>query len=205
MGVQKPGHDHPDNAFTAATEKIAADLAYVLGLPVPPVTLWDRGDGEPAPRWVAVSAWAFEQPLTWTQAEPALNAAQKAQLVRPASAIIPFETWIDAQDRQNGGNMLVGMDGAEIRGAWIDYAFALDHGWRGNNTVVSGVTPLYPPVGGVDLEVVKAVADDIAAIDNSTVEGIINRIPSPFLPRVVADNIIRNLLSRRAAVRALWP
>src|SRR5260221_12834623 len=55
LGVQKPGHDHPDNPNTAATEKIVADLAYHLRLPVPPATLSDRGAAAGAPRYVAVS------------------------------------------------------------------------------------------------------------------------------------------------------
>jgi hypothetical protein len=78
VGVQKPGRDGVTNPYTAATEKIIADLAHQLKLPVPPVTLWDRGQAAGAPRYVAVSAWAYENTLTWAQAEPGLDAAQKA-------------------------------------------------------------------------------------------------------------------------------
>jgi hypothetical protein len=125
---------------------------------------------------------------------------------RGLSCNIPFEVWIDAQDRQNNGNVLVSVElSGAILGAWIDYAFALDHTWRGNLGGACVVTPLYPPVGAVDNGMMKRVAEAIAGIDNATVEGIINRIPSSFLPRNVADNIIQNLLSRRTAVRALWP
>jgi hypothetical protein len=67
-GVQKPGHAAPSNPHTAATEKIVGDLAHQLRLPVPPVTLWDRGAVAAAPRFVAVSAWAFTDALTWGQA-----------------------------------------------------------------------------------------------------------------------------------------
>jgi hypothetical protein len=206
LGVQKPGHGRPSNIHTAATEKIVADLAAVIGLPIPPVTLWDRGAASGDPQYVAVSAWAFEQPLTWQQGEKSLDAVQRDQLIRPASSIIPFEAWISAQDRQNAGNVLITLDatGAAL-GAWIDYAFALDHGWKGNNNAACPVGPLYPPVGAADVRVMREVADEIAAIDNQTIEGIINRIPSSYLARGAADNIIANLISRRAAVRALWP
>jgi hypothetical protein len=77
--------------------------------------------------------------------------------------MIPFEVWIEAQDRQNAR------------------------------------------VGGPDIDMMKAVAGEITSIDNAVIQGIINRIPSTYLPRAVADNIIQTLLSRRAAVRALWP
>lgn len=205
LGVQKPGHGSPSNPHTAATEKIVADLAAVIGLPIPPVTLWDRGAGDP--QYVAVSAWAFEQPLTWQQGEKFLNPQERAHLVRAASAVLPFEAWISAQDRQNAGNVLITLDpGGQPMGAWIDYAFALDHSWRGNNHAACPVGALYPPLGAAaDGAVMKQVADEIVAIDNGTIEGIINRIPSSYLPRPVADNIITNLKSRRAVVRAVWP
>lgn len=206
IGVQKPGHGKPTNAHTAATEKIVADLAAVIGLPIPPVTLWDRGPASGNPQYVAVSAWAFEQALTWQQGEKSLNAQHRDQLMRPASAMVVFEAWIGAQDRQNAGNVLITLDATgEALGAWIDYTFALDHVWKGNNNAACALGPLYPPLGAANVPVMKEVTEEIEAIDNRTIEGIINRVPSSYLPRAVADNIIRNLISRRAAVRGLWP
>jgi hypothetical protein len=203
VGVQKPGVDGVTNPFTAATEKIVADLAYLLRLPVPPATLWDAGAGV-SPRYVMVSAWAFETTFTWKQAEPLLTADQKAALIPWASAMAPFECWIEAGDRQNEGNALVSVDNGNVLGAWIDYAFALDYAWKGNHMPVCQlIPPLYPPVGAAAAEVMKEVADKIASVENAAIEGIVNRIPSEYLPRPIADNIIRNLLSRRASVRAL--
>lgn len=204
IGVQKPGHGNPTNPQTAATEKIVADLAHHLGLPVPPVTLWDRGTSAPLPRLVAISAWAYTNAITWGQAEPGMTPPQRAALVPWASAMVPFECWISAADRQNPGNVLIGVDpSGEVLGAWIDYSFALDHIWKGNNMPQCHVPPMYPPVGAALQDAMIEVADRIVGIDNATVEGIINRIPSEYLPRPVADNIARNLLSRRAGVRAL--
>jgi hypothetical protein len=205
LGVQKPGHAHPTNPYTAATEKIVADLAAIIGLPIPPVTLWDRGSALGAPQYVAVSAWAFEQPLTWGQVQQSLNAQQRAQLIQPASAIIPFEAWICAQDRQNPGNMLVTVENETVLGAWIDYAFALDHVWKGNNNAACAVGPIYPPIGAADVNVMKQTADEIAAINSHAIEQIINRIPPSYLPHGVANSIISNLILRRTAVQAMWP
>jgi hypothetical protein len=204
LGVQKPGHDHPTNPHTAATEKIVADLAYQLGLPVPPLTLWDRGAPAGEPRRVAVSAWAYDNALQWDQAAPGLSAAQQDALRPWASAMVPFESWIAAQDRQNPGNVLVSTDtNGEILAAWIDYAFSLDHVWCGNHIVDCSIPQVYPPVGAPLPEIMKEVADTIVAMDNAIIEGIVNRIPVEYLPRAIADNIIRNLLTRRSSVRAL--
>lgn len=204
LGVQKPGKSGVSNPLTAGTEKIVADLAFHLRLPVPPLTLWDAG-ALASPRFVSISAWAFNSGLTWAQADPGLSAPQKAALVPWASAMAPFESWIDAQDRQNAGNMLVGIDGSgDVLGSWIDYSFALDYVWSGNHIPSCHVIPpIYPPVGAAAVDIMKEVAENIAAVDDAVIEGIVNRIPSDFLPRNVADNIIRNLLSRRASVRTL--
>jgi hypothetical protein len=140
VGVQKPGKVGVSNPHTPATEKIVADLARVIGLPIPPVTLWDRGAGND-PRYVAVSAWAFVSPLTWRQAEPMMIDEQKAALIPAASAMVPFEMWVGATDRQNNGNVLVDGDLAPVRGAWIDDAFSLEHVWKGNLAPATDVAP----------------------------------------------------------------
>ena len=203
-GVQKPGHDQPTNPFTAATEKIVADLAHCISLPVPPVTLWDRGAGA-VPQYVAVSAWAYDNVLTWGQAAGALSQAQSAQLLPWASAMLPFESWISATDRQNPGNVLVSLaPSGEILGAWIDYSFSLDYSWKGNHIQACNIPPLYPPVGAAVQADMIEVAERIKGMDNTAIEGIVNRIPIEYLPRGIADNILRNLLSRRDTVRALF-
>jgi hypothetical protein len=204
-GVQKPGIPNPWNPHRAATEKIVADLAFVLDLPVPPVTLWDRGPDAGEPRFVSVSAWAFEQPFTWRQIEAFLTREQLQQMVRPASAMIPFEEWVGATDRQNGGNVLVGFGpDDEAVGAWIDYGFSLHHVWRGNSSPDCSVRDMYPACGTPDKEAMKSSAERIAAVDRKTIEGIINRVPPDYLPAGVAENIRENLFLRQSAVHELW-
>ena len=58
----KPAFGGASNTPRAANERIAAELARPLGLPVPPVCLWTQpGTGA----LFGVSLWAFEQALTW--------------------------------------------------------------------------------------------------------------------------------------------
>lgn len=213
LGVQKPGPvDGPDpeytaprNPHTAATEKIVADLAFVLGLPIPPVILWDRGREASGERYVAVSAWAFQQPMSWRDAEPTLNAAQRSALVPQASAIVPFEIWIGATDRRNAGNVLISVDSLQqSRGAWIDYAYALGYGANGKSEDSRALVPLFPPVGGPNIEMMKAVADAIAALSDEVIDRVVSRIPSEYLPHGVAQSIMRGLLSRQPLVKELF-
>jgi hypothetical protein len=202
LGVQKPGRDGVTNPHTAATEKIIADLASAVGLPIPPVTLWDRGGAAGDPRFVAISAWAFSSALTWAQAETLLSAEQKLSLAGAASAVLPFEVWVSAQDRQNPGNMLVDGDliGNQARGAWIDYSFSLDYVWKGNLDVSTSVPPIYPPVGALDVSRAREAATAISEVDPATIESIVNRVPEDYLPKAAGQNIIRNLLARQAPV-----
>jgi hypothetical protein len=153
---------------------------------------------------VCISAWAFQQALQWGQAEAGVTQAQRDALLAWASAMMPFESWIGAQDRQNAGNMLVGMSPiGEIAGAWIDYAFSLDHTWKGGLVAGCAVLPLYPALGNPAAEMVKLVVDRISALDDAVIEGIVKRVPSEYLPQPVAVNVIRNLLARRADVTTL--
>jgi hypothetical protein len=118
--------------------------------------------------------------------------------------MIPFESWINAGDRQNAGNMLVGVNsrGGAV-GAWIDYAFSLDHVWKGNNIPNCQLPPMFPPVGKPLDDVMIEVADSILQLENGTIENIVNRVPVEYLPRAAADNIIRNLIARHTNVRTL--
>lgn len=205
LGVQKPGRDNPDNPYTAATEKIVADLAHLLGLPIPPACLFDSGEGS-TPRYVAISAWAYAAPLTWGQADALLTPVQKDSLRTEASAMIPFESWIAAEDRSNAGNVLVNVEAnSDVHGAWIDYAFSLDHVWKGNQGAPCNVGGMYPPVGAPINEFVTEVAQRIVALTDDSIQRVVNRIPSEYLPTAVGGNIVRNLLDRRAIVRRLFP
>lgn len=86
-GVAKPGRLIGDKCLRAMHEKIVSDLAYVLGLPVPPVILWDRGAGHDD-RYCAVSAWAFGGANEWPHVKGKLKPVQieAAKHVAGASA-----------------------------------------------------------------------------------------------------------------------
>jgi hypothetical protein len=119
--------------------------------------------------------------------------------------MLPFEAWISAEDRHNPGNVLIAVaQNGDILGAWIDYAFSLDLVWKGNLDVRCSVGGPYPPIPSApDAVIMKQVADCIANMEDAAIQGVVNRVPAEYLPRAAADNIVRNLLARRAGVRAL--
>jgi hypothetical protein len=131
-GIAKPGRKKPDNICRAAHEKIASDLAFELRLPVPPVVLWDMGEPADATRerYVAISAWAFPQPLPWGQGTAILTQQHTADASQVMSAIQAFETWISAGDRKadHALTYLPAQD-SPLQLAFIDYAYSMSQAW----------------------------------------------------------------------------
>ena len=72
-GLAKPGVPKGPMDAHAAHEKIAADLAYHLGLPVAPATLWAR-DAEHPTQHVCIAAWAFDTCDTWDRLQAYFDA-----------------------------------------------------------------------------------------------------------------------------------
>lgn len=133
-----------------------------------------------------------------------LGGVAGAALVPAMSAMVPFEAWIAAGDRQNGGNVLVAvLPTGEPVAAWIDYAFSLDHAWERNLHTTCTLPPCYPPLGEPDPAIMKEIACRIEAMKDEEIEGVVNRIPGNCLEKAVRDSICANLLERRAAVRGL--
>jgi hypothetical protein len=102
LAIAKPGRKKTDSICRAAHEKIASDLAFELKLPVPPVILGDLADLKDGDRerYVAISAWAFPQPLPWGQGAIALTDQHMTEASQVMSAMQAFETWISAGDRK---------------------------------------------------------------------------------------------------------
>jgi hypothetical protein len=204
-GYAKPGR-RESLCCRAAHEKIASDLAFDLGLPVPPVLLWRRPkvaitDEE----FTAISASAFVPIYAWEQVchDPELGPRFGAALAPIACAMCPFDTWVGNTDRHNGGNVVVTMQPDGIRAAYIDYAYALSHDWArvpDARARVDAVRP-YPTAAPVDPQCARATIDRIEGLPQAQIELIVNRIPDEFLPDGAKSVIVDGLLERRGLLR----
>lgn len=193
--------------FRAAHEKIAADLAHDLGLPIPPVTLWDHPNGEPC----SVSLIPFPAPQKWGVASqaPQSMARMAPQLAKCRSAMTVFDTWVDNRDRVNDGNVIVTL---ALNGgfgcAYIDYAYSLSHGWgEGTAPAITTVVPHYPqpsPPAPVDLAVLRATLEAIEAFPDAKIEEVVNRVPDHFLTPSRQATIVGGLVGRKAQLRAAF-
>lgn len=202
-GVAKPGAVINDRCLRAAHEKIVSDLAYVLGLPIPPVALWDRGENFVGHRYCAVSAWAFGPVAEWQTIVGRLTPAQIAIAKRAAGAIRAFDTWIAATDRKDS-HVLVRDDNDQGRLglAHIDYAFALSYEWGGVAGRQGDPRQPFPSGIGYDPDACREVAQDIENMEETRIVEIVNRIPREYFVDSFRDTIIKELLARRGTVKA---
>jgi hypothetical protein len=203
-GVAKPGAVINDRCLRAAHEKIVSDLAYILGLPIPPVVLWDRGEAHVGERYTAISAMAFVKANEWQIARSGVTPTQIKAAKCIAGAMRAFDTWIAASDRK-GDHVLVSDDGAKdvIGIAQIDYAFALSYEWCGVQRPQADPRPAFPDGIGFDRATSDEIAENIEKLEEIRILEIVNRVPVEyFLALPEAKNVILSrLVSRRGSLK----
>lgn len=203
-GVAKPGVVKTDGVWRSAHEKIAFDLAHLLDLPIPPVVLWDRGDDPKLHRYSSISAWAFPNAMKWNLAEGKglISAASLASAGPVASATRVFHTWISDTDRKPD-HIQIDLDSpdGQLGMAFIDHAYSMSQVWKGPNWK-AGASKSYKPIPEIP-DVMLQMSEKIAALNTDNISGIINRIPSQYLPSNAAEHIISNLVSRKGQLPAL--
>jgi len=203
-GVAKPGALINDRCLRAAHEKIVSDLAYILGLPVPPVILWDRGAAHVGDRYTAISAWAFPKANEWQIVKPGLKQPQIEAAKLIAGAMRAFDTWIAASDRK-GSHVLVSDDGVEdaISVAQIDYAFALSYEWCGIAAAQPDLRPAFPDGVGFDGAACDEIANNIEKLEELRIREIVNRVPVEYFSAIAGskDVVSSHLVSRRSVLK----
>lgn len=107
-GFLKPGIaivDSPRKSY-AAREKIAADLAHDLSLPVPPAVLWRRNEHwEEVESRVVISLYLYLESSDWALVEYAgkrplnLDEGEARVLLAATSGMLAFDTSVPGQPR----------------------------------------------------------------------------------------------------------
>lgn len=202
IGVGKPCK-RDDNVCHAAHEKIVADLAYQVGLPIPPVILWDRQDDALPQRYACISAWAFPNSFHWGEVEGILTTAQKDASRPIFSAIQPFETWISAEDRKRE-HVLVHADPADgkVSLAFIDYSFSLSKSWKDSPSKIQVAQQFMPVPPRLDADILQAI-ENIDKISHEMIDAIVDRVPDMYLDALKKEIIKSNLKDRVGRIQAM--
>jgi hypothetical protein len=180
-------------------------LAYVLGLPIPPAILWDRGEAHRGERHCVISAWAFPKAIEWPQARAKLKPTQIELAKIIAGALRAFDTWIAASDRKDD-HVFVNDDGDETRLglAYIDHAFSLSYEWAGIAGAPAEPRPAFPSGVGFDPAASAEMVQAIDGLEELRIREIVNRVPVEYVSALpdARDVILSTLLSRRANLKA---
>ena len=200
----------PNPVPRAAHEKIAADYAFDLALPLPPVVLhrWPRPPVGDQPN-VALSLFPFLAVHKWQviKAVPGLEDQMKLELRELSSALVPFDTWVENRDRPNDGNLLLskaGTDpGAPPSVAYIDYSYSLAYGWRSGGFKNVAPVGIYPTdAKDADPLVMGEVLNRIEALPDDHVREVVARVPDVFLAPADKSLITDGLIYRKPLIRA---
>lgn len=213
-GYLKPGKLLPDAAqkCRAAREKIAADLACDLDLPVPPCVLWRRnGIASNEGGCVAITLVEFAAEIPWDAVatreatdHPAAELAL-ARVFSECSAMLAFDTWLDHDEHGDSrpANIVWGYNPDQpsaSRILFLDYATAMgaDGTW-GAGQWRSVQEARFPSIllKTLDMTQLDEALDKILRLDSVRVESIVHRIPDDFLPPAQKLVLTQGLLGRR--------
>ncbi len=195
----------------AAHEKIAADLAFDLGLPVPPAILVDGIRCQGLVRAAVVTLVLFPEVQKWEHAVATQQSSAIAHAVLRStramwSGIVAFDTWLANSDRANATNLLIGTDPHNSpqlsEPIFCDYANSMIHSqWTlSGHQDVAVPSQLSAVQDSVDRKVALSVADKIRVITEQQINEIVQRIPEEYLKDNQKAIIVEGLCVRRGKV-----
>jgi hypothetical protein len=215
-GYLKPGERLPAAARAkcyAAREKIAADLAYDLGLAVPPATLCrvkdDWGDPEPC---AVVTLFLYPFQLDWTDVvfenlrPPNMSDEDVAKVLAQATGAFAFDTWLDQADHAEAhpGNIVWGYNpvgGSEL--VFLDYASSMgaDASWNDEGWFTVALAP-FPRflLDRLDLGLLEQTLTKIETFSEASIQEVVERVPTNFLHLSEKSMLQAALIGRRRPV-----
>jgi len=191
-----------DFDLIAANEKLAADLGYLLGLPVAPVAIVPPGSLPEFPdRHLALSLSCFSKGRAWGRAGPAVD----ARLAETLEALRVFWSWIgDVDHDAHYGNLRYAIDvQGGIQVVSIDHSLIGGGGWDDDPLTTrasSGYAAQSSPAAARGRQ---ACLEAIAALDDAQVAGIVGRLVGVTLTGGQAGLIGRWLVDRKTVLAGL--
>jgi hypothetical protein len=180
-------------------EKIAADLAALVEVPVPAVQI-DKVDGHQGHH--AISALHGSESVDATLLEERLKERYRSPEVqdafRKACGLLPFHAWVATEDHKNDHLVVSQTQSGEYRVAAIDFAFSMNFPETGGSVGPSGPPAL---VANVDKAVIEATVQRIETTTDEQIRNVVNALPDELVNRADKDKLIAGLLVRRGKIR----
>lgn len=211
----KPVYDHEDDQIVcrAAREKIAADIAYDLGLPVPPAQLTKWVEGKSS-KPVAVSLVMYPRQFAWLQVRgqpvpESVYGAALATVLAKGTPMLAFDTWLGQQDHgDHPHNIVWGYEPANMANSgliFLDYSFSMGYNgsWRDGGWNPVTLVP-FPPLllQYLDKQSLRATVEKIEAYSDAEISAVIQRVPNSHMPPAQRDLLQAGLIGRKTLLRA---
>ncbi len=203
----------------AAREKIAADIAFDLNIPVPPVVLAPHVEGLPSNLPVCISLVLYPSQALWNAVDPTLGRRPIPELdviipslMESASRALVFDTWVDQIDHGEGvqnNNVILGYsERFQAPGlVFLDYEKAFSAGYTLGPQVQAPMQiaafPNYLRAHSQP-DAIQSQIKDIMALRQDTLEQIIYRIPPQYLDPDEGSRILDLLLQRREGLEGVF-
>jgi hypothetical protein len=177
----------------ASYEKLGADLAQLVGVPVPRVDIgYVKNDGPFAISYIHNRS----RPLIDNDLPPADYSPEEKIALRAACGLLPFFAWIGAYDHQGDQNLVVEKWTKGLRVVAVDFEHAF--GWDFGHEVIE--PPRTPGlVANLDPLAVNRILTDIENLSAKQIDDCCGT--SGFRPEV-AKSIAEILLRRQSPLRA---
>jgi len=218
IGYLKPLNHNPGHP-RAALEKIASDLAFEVGVNVPPVVLYVRPDAQaPQPREVAISlvpdkVFEWQYLFQFGAPDGGITLPALAHLARQvlgvSSGVVALDAWLGNTDRNNPRNAILDCTPGTNPGTmfFLDFANTMIHGgqWdedRYKHFVRVGVPAFF--AGAIDQGRVRATAEAIKGLTDAMLEEIVMRLPPAFLAQDARGHLLGCLRWRKEQVLPAW-
>lgn len=220
--VRSPGFPHlaylkptkicEENRPRAAYEKIASDLGYEVGLPVPPVLLYRRENApEKEESRTCISVVVYEEQWEWGDLWEIELPDAAREIMRQAlaenSGVVAFDTWLGNADRRNRRNAIFGTfrdAPAQAAFMFLDYSNSLNMGDRwGEKGFETIEVPKLPEVflEAIDRGVLEEAVSRIESMDDNVINEIVARIPDDYMAPQHAEIVTAGLRARKKIVR----
>lgn len=209
----KPTKRCPDSEPRAGNEKIAFDLAFELGFPVPPVQLYRLKDsmnqGGIQESRTCLSLVCFQEVWTWKQISERFSGYSgelQTQIIndlKKAMETLSFDMYLGNRDRSgNTGNIIYGINSKSKESGFlfIDYAFSMNSAleWSKSDGNFSKIT-LPPNNFGIELDSdeVKKGAQRISDLPDDVIAEVVGRLSDDYMDADHKETVSNGLSSRK--------
>lgn len=183
--------------LVVAREKIAADLAYMLRLPVAPVVVRPPDSG--STHHSAMSLARLTSARHWASG----GSAHLAAVAITLEHLRVFWTWIgDADHNGHGGNLLYTVNGGVCDVLAIDHSYSMCHGNAANSLAIPACIGYGTMVLPGREAWTRQACSDISALDWAAVENVVRRL-QVVVTLAEQDRILRILQERRVSLVTL--